>query len=377
MDLTSFWDPDFDLDGLPPFPELPARRQIIWLASYPKSGNTWMRLFLTAYLSGKSETDINDDLMGNHQCNNPLFSQIIAKKPLSKFTDLDAARVRVAVQRLYARNPERIVVKTHSAIAMPYGHPSIDPASTFASLLILRNPLAVLPSFARHMNLDLDEAVDSMNSGRMSLGGEGSQSPTTVLSSWSSFTRSWLASAQQLNVLSLRYEDMKDKPEETFARALAHILVPVDQQRLKSAVGATDFDKLKAQDLAKGFKERTRADKGNVFFRSGKTEGWRQELTEAQIIATITNHWDVMEQLDYIPEDLRPEFEDIKFKALEAMVDKGVNIGVYAEDLNRLRAKRGIHSRLAVKASKTQIGPKQKKRRLKNTTRPTAKKTFG
>ncbi len=372
-----FYDPNFDFDTLPPFPDLPARKHLIWLASYPKSGNTWVRLFLSAYLSGKAEMDINDDLNGNNQCTNPRFNEIIAKKPVRNFTDIDSARARVGVQRMYARSPQRILVKTHSAVAHPGGHPSIDPESTFATLLILRNPLAVLPSFARHMSIDISEAVTAMRDPKMSLGGEDTLFPTTILSSWSSFNRSWIASQQPLNVCVLKYEDMKQRGPETFARALAHLGQPADQARIQRALETTAFDKMKTQDLKQGFKERTRADRATVFFRSGKVDGWRTELTEAQVVATIEHHWDVMEQLDYIPDDLQGEFETIKFKALEAMVAKGVNIGVYAQDLNALRAKRGIQSRLSVKATKTQIGRKAAQRARNSGSRPQKKRTFG
>ena len=283
MDLATFLSPDFDLEPLPPFADLPTRQQIIWLASYPKSGNTWIRLVLAAYLSGKAEADINQDLRDNHQCNNPQLAAAYAKKPVAEFTDLDAARVRIGIQRLYARNPEKIIVKTHAPVAAPSGHATIDPASTFASLLIIRNPLAVLPSFARHMALDLDRAVLAMRDRRMALGGDDTGFPRTPLSSWSSFNRSWISAQSHLNVLPLKFEDMKQSPLETFGKALGHIGVRAEKERLEQALKATEFDKLKAQDLTKGFKERTNRDKSNLFFRSGKVDGWRSELSEAQI----------------------------------------------------------------------------------------------
>ena len=152
--------------------------------------------------------------------------------------------------------------------------------------------------------------------------------------------------------------------------------MPADQDRVRTAIGATDFDALKAQDLKKGFKERTNADKGNIFFRSGKVDGWRTELKEEHIPATLRNHWDVMEQLDYIPEDYQEAFEDIKFTQLEDMAKKGVALGIYAQDLNQLRAKRGIKQKLAVKSAKINILRRESKK-TKSKTRPQAKRTFG
>lgn len=376
MTPDQFFDPKFNLAKLEPFAELPARKNNIWLASYPKSGNTWMRLFLASYMSGKSQADINDDLADNHQCNSPKLAALYAKKPVKEFSNLDNARARVGIHRLYAREPRKLFIKTHCAVAGFMGHPMIDPASTFASIVVMRNPLAVLPSYARHMGLSIDQAVMGMNNPKTALGNLKEGVPVAPLSSWSSFTRSWIAAERELNCVYVKYEDMKENPLEAFSKVLAHVRVPVDEERVMTAVGATDFEKLKAQDLKDGFKERTKADKGNVFFRSGKVDGWRKELNEEQIRATIRNHWDVMEQLNYVPEDYAEFFEDHKFKVLETYAKSGVSLGIYAKDLNELRAKRGIKAKLAVKAAKTAVSRKEA-RRARAKARPQAKRTFG
>ena len=74
---------------------------------------------MAAYLSGGGEVDINADLHGNYQCNNGPLSKPIAGKPLKSFTNVDAARTRLGVQRIFARNPTNMFVKTHVAVAAP------------------------------------------------------------------------------------------------------------------------------------------------------------------------------------------------------------------------------------------------------------------
>lgn len=376
MTPSDFYNPDFDLGSLPAFPDLPARKNNIWLASYPKSGNTWMRLFLTSYLGGQDQTDINKDLVDNHQCNRRSLASLIARKKITDFSELDVSRVRVGMQRLYARFPQKLIIKTHGAIANFRGYPTFDAESTYKSIVVLRNPLAVLPSYAHHMGLDIDTAIISMARRNTILGETSNNRLPVFLGSWTDFTRSWIAARQMMSAILVKYEDMKADPEKAFGSVLSHIGMPSDPERMQRAIEATSFDKLKAQDIKTGFKERTKADKSVVFFRSGKVDGWRKELTEEQILATIHNHWDVMEQLDYIPPDLQTEFEDIKFKALEALIEKGTDIGAYADDLNALRAKRGIQSRLKVNTQKTQVSIKAA-RRAKDAKRPAAKRTFG
>lgn len=375
MDASEFFDPSFDLRTLAAFADLPARKQNIWLASYPKSGNTWMRLFLASYLSGKDQADINEDLANNHQCNDPRLAFLYTKKLPTDMSELDAARSRVGIQRLFARNAEKIFIKTHGAIGAFMGHPTFDPASTFASIVVLRSPLAVLPSFARHNSISIENAIQAMANPEAMLGKSENGDVPTFTSSWSKFVRSWIEARTQMNAIFVRYEDMKENPQEAFSKVLAHIHTPVNENRVLKAVGATDFESLKAQDLAAGFKERTQADKGNVFFRSGKTDGWRKELDDHHVVATIHNHWDVMEQLDYIPSDLVSEFKEIKFRSLEAMVERGINLGVYAEDLNRLREERGVKTRLKVNAAKSKVSAKELKRQAA-AGRPQKKKRF-
>ena len=368
--------PTVDLDALPPFPDLPTRRQLIWLASYPKSGNTWLRLLASAYLSNLKQVDINRDLTDNQQCNNPTLAAQLAKKAVDQFSSLDCARVRTGIQRLYASSPQKLFVKTHSAVAQLYGQTTIDPHSTYAAIHIVRNPLAILPSFARHMGLSLDQTVRAMADPNQQLGAPAQHSVTVLCSSWSAFTRSWIESRQRYNTLTLKYEDLKADTAGTFARVLAHIALPVDQDRLDRAVAATAFDKLQAQDISQGFKERTLSDKSNIFFRSGTTDGWRKELEDRHIVATIERHWDIMEQLGYIPADYQQVFEEVKFNALERLADQGTDLGIYARDLNQLRTKRGIATQLKVKASKRAVTHKQA-RRSKTSKRQTVKKTFG
>lgn len=374
--MTNFFDTDFDLHSMPSFPNLPARRSNIWLASYPKSGNTWMRLFLSAYLKGKDSAEINEDLSDNNQCNNEVFAEIIARKRIEQFTDLDVTKVRVGIQRLYARNPQNLWIKTHAAIGNNKGFPTFDASSTKASIVILRNPLAVLPSFALHMGLDLDIAVQKMADQDAVLGDRTKRQLPVFISSWSGFTRSWISAQTPMQTHFVKYEDLKNEPVKAFSRVLSHLRQPVDDRRLRNAIDATSFDKLKAQDLSKGFSERSGGHQDQPFFRSGKIDGWRNELEDRHIHATIANNWDAMEQLGYIPPDLQVEFEDIKFNALEDLVSRGVDIGVYAKALNDLRAKRGVKGRLAINSGKTQISEKEITRRKKSSVRPQKKRTF-
>ena len=368
---------NLDLDTLPPFPDLPARKQNIWLASYPKSGNTWMRLFLSAYMSASTQADINKDLADNHQCNPSAFAEAIAKKPVDQFSDIEIARVRTGIQRLYARSAQKLIIKTHGAVARFRGYETFDVDSTFASILVIRNPLAVLPSFAKHMGVSVDDAIIHMADRNTKVGDQRQGQLPVLISSWTDFHRSWIGRARALNAMPIKYEDMKQSPEQSFSRVLAHIRLPVEPQRVRQAIEATNFDTLKAQDLKTGFKERTRANKSEVFFRSGQIDSWRKELTEEQVVATIRNHWDVMEQLDYIPADYQDAFEDIKFEALEGMVTQGIDVGIYAQDLNALRKKRGIKTQLAVNSAKRAVGNREAKKKQKLKGRPAAKKTFG
>ncbi len=277
-------------------------QRLVWLASYPKSGNTWVRLFLAAYMHPERENvDINAVDVSLHAGNRDLFDRVIGLEA-SDLTPAEIERFRPDVYRqLAAEAEEPLFLKVHDLWRRtPDGGSLFPPETTATTIYIVRDPRAVAPSYANHYAISIDEAIDQMampdNTISKPLDRLRSQLPQPM-GTWSQHVTSWL-DQPELPVHLVRYEDMHAAPEAHFAEILRRAGLPVSAERLASALTQTRFDRLQAQEAAVGFKERLSA--APRFFRQGQPDRWQVELTPAQIARIERDHGAVMERLGYL-----------------------------------------------------------------------------
>ena len=276
---------------------------IIWLASYPKSGNTWTRNFLHNLINvmGGEELDTQDINQMNH-----LSTWEISGKPYEDFLGKDLeqcsreeiASVRHQVQQQIADNANGLAfVKTHHALVMDRKKPTINFDVTSGAIYVVRNPLDVAISFSHHLNASIDEAIEQMAI-------EGLETPINdrsvyeVYSSWSQNVESWTRKPQR-TIYVMRYEDMLDEPQATFRGLAHHLLLEPSTLQLEQAIDLSSFDKLQSQETTKGFREKPKDAK--QFFRSGKADQWREELSDQQIDRIVKVHRKQMERFNYYP----------------------------------------------------------------------------
>ncbi|MCB9122415.1 MAG: sulfotransferase domain-containing protein [Caldilinea sp.] len=279
-----------------------AMRRLVWLASYPKSGNTWVRLFLDAYSHPERQAlDINAADVSLHAGNRDLFDRVIGLEA-SELTPAEIERYRPDVYRQLAiEADEPLFIKVHDR----WRHnaddaPIFPPETTAATIYIVRDPRAVAPSYANHYGVSIDKAIEEMATSDYAVAARSNRLSPQLhqpLGSWSQHVSSWL-DQQDLPVLLVRYEDLHAAPEATFGAILQHAGLAVDQARLASALDQSRFDRLRAQEEAVGFKERL--SQAPRFFRRGVAGGWRDELTAAQIARIEAVHGQVMARLGYL-----------------------------------------------------------------------------
>jgi len=253
-----------------------AYRKIVWIASYPKSGNTWFRAFLEAYILG--DVDLNamaasmsDDMAG-------IYAIGDGTKPHDLPIDLQYLTRPMAMLRLVrmhmqdeARNALPLFVKTHHPHLVVNGIELLPAGLTAAVVHIVRDPRDVLPSFAKHMGVDQDKATEWMQDDYRHLKGNEWR-VSDLISSWDKHTASFL-NADTHHVKTWCYEDLRADPVKHFAQMLEHSGIKPDMDRVAAAVDEVELGKLRAKEAKDGFKESSPHAK-NQFFGAGQVGGW-------------------------------------------------------------------------------------------------------
>ena len=277
---------------------------IIWVASYPRSGNTWMRAFINALHNVMKDAE-SADVDINHFEEASAFENTAALyprflgKPAFKATAAEIARVRPLVQAALVESAGRpIFMKTHNARGLDHGYPLVNMQVTAGAIYLVRNPLDVAISYAHLSNQPIDTIIETMATSGWGIDTTETK-VRTVSGSWSEHVATWTDIAHP-TVLVVRYEDMVEKPERTFARIARHLLLKPGKEQLRQAIEMTSFERLQAKEAAAGFNERpdTSVD---PFFREGRVGQWRDRLTEEQIARIVSAHRKAMRRFDYLP----------------------------------------------------------------------------
>lgn len=260
------------------------KKNIVWLASYPKSGNTWFRSFISA-LRNKGEVDINAISTEG------IFSQ---KSGLEEYLDLDADEIplskmdqfkRISFKHQSNTSKEKCFVKIHDLYSLSKidQQPIVPEESTFAAIYFVRNPLDVTISMANHNGKTLDETISKVICNEhvhlVRFGKHAHDQFQQYLGSWNMHVESW-KKVTAFPVFFVRYEDLKNNPQDTFIRVLKQIEYEATEEEICSAIEATEFEKLKNQEAEFGFREKPKACKS--FFNKGEVGQWKVQLNQEQ-----------------------------------------------------------------------------------------------
>ncbi len=267
-----------------------------------------MRALLTNYQrDADTPADINALKGGPIASSRDLFDEMIGFEA-SELTDKQIAQLRpVAYRRLAAQMDEASFLKVHDAWTVgPTGEPLFPADVTAGVIYIVRNPLDVAISAASHWGVSIEQAVRNLCNPdyalARSLHGLDDQLPQRLLS-WGEHARSWVElSGLPLHIV--RYEDLQKTPAATFAGVVAFAGWPLDEARIAKAVAFSDFEQLRQQEEARGFRERPLD--AERFFRQGKSDGWLDLLTTYQISRIIAVNRAMMQRFGYLNQDNQP-----------------------------------------------------------------------
>jgi len=277
---------------------------LVWLASYPKSGNTWLRAFIVNLIARPESPATLDQITAFFQSEaNPKFYQRFLTKPVSEasFEELIALRPKVQQDIMSSQAQGSIMLKSHNQLTVFDGTPLHNLDATAAAIYVLRNPLDVVLSVADHFNLSIDQAIDFISDPNTGTATD-EQGVAGFLGSWSQHVESWTR-ANRPQFLTLRYEDMLDKPLPTFTKVAKLFGIQASRQELLQAVDFASFKRLLENENKNGFAEKSSHAKR--FFRDGRKNQWIEKLTEEQIRRVVSAHREQMAKHNYLPPKFR------------------------------------------------------------------------
>ena len=280
---------------------------IIWLASYPKSGNTYIRAFLSAYYFSK------DGKFEFSQISN--IRQFPDKDFLNQNTGsvLDASKQWMPSQRKIIADKKIKFLKTHSCLGNYKGNTFTSNETSLGAIYIIRDPRNVFTSLKNHFSYDDEKALQMILDKKNILMSKGYET-FSYIGSWASNYLSWL-NYKNFRRLFVRYEDLLENKYETFrdivvfSNTLMNRTEGVNKSKLQKAIETTNFDVLKNKEVKESFNSSDigfkswrshHSENKNLFFNLGPENKWEKNLNKKIKEDIEINFNEEMKNLKYL-----------------------------------------------------------------------------
>ena len=278
---------------------------IIWLASYPKSGNTFLRSLLTSYYFSK-DGNFKFDLLKNIEQfpSGELFEKI----NININDKYEVAKNYIKTQELLNRSKTLKFLKTHSSFCKMFNKFNFsDLKNSLGVIYIVRDPRNVITSFANHNSKTLDETFNLLIND-LAIGNEKND-VEVYMGSWSFNFNSWKIYKNSNKYLLVKYEDLVSDTKKIFIdiiefiNKLLNLKTSINYEKINRAIETTNFNILKGLEVKYGFDEAKTNDltgKKVEFFNLGPKNDWRKLLDKKLIDKIELQFQKEMIELDYI-----------------------------------------------------------------------------
>ncbi len=277
-------------------------KNLFWVASYPKSGNTWMRAILTSLFysdDGIFDFKLLPKIDQFEKLQYFDFVKDINIDDYKRLNELPVISKYWAEAQNRIKSKELIFFKTHSCNYSYNNLNYTNQLKTRGGIYIIRDPRDVAVSYSKFIGESIDMTIDYMLGQSRQIWNQN-KSLGIILSRWDYHVASWLSLKSP--IIFIIYEDLLDKTEKilneliNFLTEELKIKIDVNQKKIDNIIQSTSFNLLKQKEEKEGFRE---ASKSSAFFREGKSMQWKNDLNEKQISKIETNFSEAMKKFNY------------------------------------------------------------------------------
>ena len=277
---------------------------IIWIASYPKSGNTWIRSFLTAYYFCEDGIfDINKLNYIQDYPNKQFFKNEVKEGEIHKHWDKS--------QKAIVNEKKIKFLKTHNSLITAFGNDFTSPKYSLGVIYIIRDPRNVITSVKNHNGFETyDKALEFMQNENTIISDYkylNNHAKTNIINSWRINYQSWLSNNRYRRMM-IKYEDLIENPKQTlrdliiFINTICRFNNGIDVKKLENAIQSTTFEKLQNLEDTGKFSESVYSDKNEKkikFFYLGPKNNWKDRLNKDLIKKMNTYYKKDLERFGY------------------------------------------------------------------------------
>ena len=279
-------------------------KKIIWISSYPKSGNTFLRAMLSAFFYSEDGIFKQDYLKNIAEFPRDFFEL----KQSNNFIN-EIEKYETIQKKISNTNKEIIFLKTHLAnILINKTTPTINEDCSLCAIYIVRDPRNIILSLKNHYKIENKECLNFLMNEKNFIcikNKESSKAYTPILSLSSNYL-SW-KNQQNVNTIFIKFEDLVFDQENTFIYILNNLKkftnFEIDKKKIKNIVKTTKFEYLRKLEEKEGFIEnKIMAIQNNkrFFFNKGGKQNFNKDL-EKNIIDEINNKYkELLLQLNYL-----------------------------------------------------------------------------
>ena len=279
-------------------------KKIIWISSYPKSGNTFLRAMLSAFFYSKDGIFKQDYLKNVAEFPRDFFNLKSSNNFLNEIKEYEKIQKKIS-----STDKEIIFLKTHLAnLTINKIYPTINKDYSICSIYIVRDPRNVILSLKNHYNLDIKDCLNFLMNDKnfICMKNKNLSKGYTLILDWASNYLSW-KNQKNINTIFIKFEDLVLEQEKTFIHILNELKkfmnLEIDKKKIENVVKTTNFKYLRQLEENEGFIENKIMgirDNKNFFFNKGIEQNFNKDL-DPSIIEEIKNKYkNLLLELNYL-----------------------------------------------------------------------------